>query len=90
MYTLSSTAGLNITVPTIEQVGAVLAEHLHETAPERAVHWRITTPWGSIPNTGHLRLNGLPDDGFIADAVAEVVDDLTASEINRSKGSPPE
>lgn len=80
MYTLTSTAGLNSTAATIAEVAAALTEHLHEAAPHGPVHWRITTPLGGIPHTGHLRLNGLPaDDAFIADVIADVVDDLTAT-----------
>lgn len=82
MYTLTSTAGLNTTAPTISQVGAVLAQHLHDLAPDGPVRWTITTPWGT-PHTGKIRLNGLPDDGFIDEIVADVLDDLTATEANR-------
>ena len=75
MYTLTSTAGLNTTVPTIAQAAAALAQHLHDMTPDGPVHWRITTPYGTT-HTGHLRLNGLPDHGFLADTITEITDNL--------------
>jgi len=83
MYSLTSTAGLNTTAPTIEQVATILGQHLHDLAPDGPIHWTITAPWGGVPHTGHLRLNGLPDDGFIADAIVEVTGDLRASQARR-------
>ena len=84
MYALSSTAGLNTTAPTIEQAATILGQHLHDLAPDGPIHWTITAPWGGVPHTGHLRLNGLPDDGFfIADAIAEVTEDLRAGQARR-------
>ena len=88
MYTLTSSAGLDTSEPTIERATAVLAQHLHDMAPDGPVRWEITTPWSTIPQTGQLRLNGLPDDGFIADAVAEVTRDLTATAATRRKETP--
>ena len=38
------------------------------------MHWTITAPVGAVPQTGHLRLNGPPDDKFVADAIAEVTE----------------
>ena len=80
MYTLTSNAGLHTTAPTIEHAATVLAHHLSDRAPDGPVHWEITTPFSATPHTGHLRLNGLPDDGFIADTIAEVTKDLAATE----------
>ena len=71
MYTLTSNAGLNTTVPTIAQAAAALAQHLHDMTPDGPAHWTITTP-----HTGHLRLNGLPDHGFLADTITEITDNL--------------
>ena len=75
MYTLTSTAGLNTTMPTIAQAAAALAQHQHDMTPDGPVHWTITTPYGTT-HTGHLRLNGLPDHGFLADTIAEITDNL--------------
>ena len=75
MYTLTSTAGLNTTVPTITQAAATLAQHLHDMTPDGPVHWTITTPFGTT-HTGHLRLNGIPDHGFLADTITEITDNL--------------
>jgi hypothetical protein len=75
MYTLTSTAGLNTSVPTIAQAAAALAQHLHDLTPDGPVHWSITTPFGTT-HTGHLRLNGLPDHGFLADTITEITDNL--------------
>ena len=72
-----------------EQAAAVLAQHLHHMGRDAPVHWEITSPFSDIPHTGHLRLNGLPDDGFIADAVAEVTQDLTATAAARRAGTRP-
>ena len=80
MYALTSTAGLNTTAPTVEQAATILGQHLHDLAPDGPIHWTITAHWGGVPHTGHLRLNGLPDDGFIADAIAEVTEDLRAGQ----------
>ena len=77
MYTLTSTAGLNTTAPTIAQAAAALAQHLHDMPPDGPVHWRITTPVGTT-HTGHLRLNGIPDHGFLADTITEVTDNLAS------------
>ena len=83
MYALTSTAGLHTNAPTIEQVATILGQHLHDLAPDGQIHWTIAAPWGGVPHTGHLRLNGLPDDGFITDAIAEVTEDLRASQARR-------
>lgn len=63
LYTLTSSAGLNTTAVTIEQVAAVFAQHLHDMAPDGPIHWKITTPRGNFL-AGDVRLNGIPDDGF--------------------------
>jgi len=89
MYRLTSSAGLNTTAATIEQAAAVLAQHLYDMASDTPVHWEITTPFSDVPHTGHLRLNGLPDRGFIADAVAEVTQDLAATEAAQRAGTRP-
>jgi len=89
VYTLTCSAGLDTSEPTIERAAAVLAQHLHDMAPDGPVHWEITTPWSTVPQTGQLRLNGLPDEGFIADAVAEVTADLRAGEAGGRAGTRP-
>ena len=89
MYRLTSSTRLNTTAPTIEQAAAVLAQHPYDMATDTPVHWEITTPFSDVPHTGHLRLNGLPDHGFIADAVAEVTQDLTATAAARRAGTRP-
>jgi len=83
MYSVTGSAGLDSRAPTIEQAAAVLARHLHDMAPDGPVHWEITTPFSAVPHTGHLRLNDLPDDGFIDDTVAAVTQDLRADQAGR-------
>lgn len=84
MYLIRSNMGLDTRVPTIEQVMAILGEHFYNLASDGPVQWAITPPWGGVAHTGQVRLNGLPDeDGFIADLIAEVTDDLRAGQTRR-------
>lgn len=79
MYALSSTAGLNTQVPTIEQVAAALGQHLHDMAGDGPIHWRIRTP-ACAEHLGFVELNSMPSDPqFLADTVAEVTANLRAA-----------
>jgi len=84
MYTLTSNAGLNTTVPTIAQAAAALAQHLHDMTPDGPVHWTTTTPSGTT-HTGHLRLNGLPDNVFTVGVVCFAATAKPASRVPRPR-----
>jgi hypothetical protein len=88
MYSVTSSARLDTTAPPSSGSAAVLAQHPHDLAPDEPVRWEITTPFGGVPHTGHLRLNGLSDDGFIAATVAAVTEDLLADQASRPETRP--
>lgn len=72
MYQLITTAGLNTSAPTIDTAAAVLAQHLHDTAPAGVLHWKITTPRGSV-HAGHVNR---PSAAFLAETVEEIAGNL--------------
>lgn len=72
MYQLITTAGLNTSAPTIDTAAAVLAQHLHDTAPDGAVHWTITTPRGTV-HAGHVNR---PSAVFLAETLEEIAGNL--------------
>lgn len=83
MYQLATTAGLNTTAHTIEAAAATLAQHLQDTAPAGAVHWKITTPLGTT-HAGHVNH---PTPAFLADTIAEITRNL-ADESNQAPAKP--
>lgn len=72
MYQLTTTAGRNTTAHTIAAAAATLAQHLQDTAPDGAVHWKITTPLGTT-HAGHVNR---PTPAFLADTIAEITRNL--------------
>lgn len=75
MYTVTTSAGLNHTFATVDQLGAALGQHLHDMATNESISWRITTPHG-VEHPGFVQLPERRNDRLIADVIAVVIDDL--------------